>query len=212
MYTKGDQTKMKIVEAAMMLFAEKGYTAVTMKDVCERCQMSRGGVYRYFASTKEIFITMLDMDFEKNFEIVTKCIDENIAADRILHSYFEQEIESIRSDGKGLYFAIHEFAFAEPDQRHKMNLRVKDGINVLKMIFEHGHAQGVFKPFDIEAVSVHMIYFMDSLKTSAAILDISDEMLAKQMALLSAMVLDCPKDSIEKGGVTYDEKRTERKL
>ncbi|MDK2866096.1 MAG: hypothetical protein PWP51_1584 [Clostridiales bacterium] len=188
MVTKGNQTKTRIVEAATSLFAEKGYVAVTMKDICERCQMSRGGVYRYFASTKEVFISMLDMDFENNLEIVTTCIQESIDADTILKAYFKQEIENIRSPQKGLYFAIHEFAFAEPDQRFKMNQRVHDGVRILLMIFEYGQKTGAFKDFDPEAVAVHMIYFMDSLKTSSTILDISDEMLSKQMALLSNMV------------------------
>ena len=32
--TKGERTRERILENAADLFAEKGYTAVTMKDVC----------------------------------------------------------------------------------------------------------------------------------------------------------------------------------
>ena len=35
--TKGERTRTKILEKAADLFSEKGYTAVTMKDVCEAC-------------------------------------------------------------------------------------------------------------------------------------------------------------------------------
>ena len=40
--TKGERTRERILENAADLFAEKGYTAVTMKDVCEATGLSRG--------------------------------------------------------------------------------------------------------------------------------------------------------------------------
>lgn len=187
--SKGQQTQTFIVETSTRLFAEKGYAAVNMKDICQACEMSRGGVYRYFSSPKDIFIKMLDMDYEKNRDIVSACIENEVPALNILEAYFMQEITAIRSEQRGLYFAIHEFAFAEPDQRFRMNERVDDGLKILERIFEYGHKRGEFKSFDVHAVAVHMIYFMDSLKTSSAILDIEDEQLEKQLDLLRSLVI-----------------------
>jgi len=189
MAAKGHKTKQFIIENSINLFSEKGYTAVTMKDICERCQMSRGGVYRYFSSTKEIFIEMLDVDLEINRSVVEENIQKKVPAERIIDVYFRQEMESIFSDNNGLYFAIHEFAFAEPDQRESLNQRVKDSINILKMILEHGQETQEFKMFDKEAVATHIIYFMDSLKTSSSIVTLSKEMLTKQINLLKELMI-----------------------
>jgi AcrR family transcriptional regulator len=189
MATKGHKTKQFIIENSINLFSEKGYTAVTMKDICERSQMSRGGVYRYFSSTKEIFIEMLDIDLKINRSIVEENIKKKVPAERIIDVYFRQEIENIFSDNNGLYFAIHEFAFAEPDQRESLNQRVKDSINIIKMILKHGQENKEFKEFDREAVATHIIYFMDILKTSSSILTMSKEMLTKQINLLKELIL-----------------------
>lgn len=189
MLTKGQKTRQFIIEKSINLFSEKGYTAVTMKDICEKCQMSRGGVYRYFSSTKEIFIEMLDTDLNNNRSIVKENIKKKVPAKKIIDAYFHQEIESIFSENNGLHFAIHEFAFAEPDQRESLNQRVKDSVNIIKMILAYGQETQEFKEFDRETVATHIIYFMDSLKTSSSILSMSKEMVKKQINLLKELII-----------------------
>lgn len=44
MGNKGEQTKRLICSAAYELFAQKGFREVTMKDICERTMLSRGGL------------------------------------------------------------------------------------------------------------------------------------------------------------------------
>ena len=189
MKTKGYKTKRFIIETSINLFAEKGYTAVTMKDICEQSQMSRGGVYRYFSSTKDIFIEMLDTDLKINQSIVEENIKKKVPAERIIDAYLRQEIENILSDYNGLYFAIHEFAFAEPDQRENLNQRVKESINIIKKILEYGQDNKEFKAFDRQVVATHIIYFIDSLKTSSSIVTMPKETLTKQMNLLKELIL-----------------------
>ena len=56
---KGTKTKEKIRQQARRLFAEKGFQAVTMSDICERTGLSRGGLYRYYSGTGQIFSEIL---------------------------------------------------------------------------------------------------------------------------------------------------------
>lgn len=44
MSLRGDKTKQEIRDKAYQLFAEKGFKEVTMKDICERTGLSRGGL------------------------------------------------------------------------------------------------------------------------------------------------------------------------
>ena len=46
---KSVQKKRYIVEKARDVFMEKGFKKVTMKDIVEACDISRGGLYLYFA-------------------------------------------------------------------------------------------------------------------------------------------------------------------
>jgi TetR/AcrR family fatty acid metabolism transcriptional regulator len=48
-------TKVVIINCALRLFKEHGYKNVTIKDICETANISRGTFYYYFKSKEEIF-------------------------------------------------------------------------------------------------------------------------------------------------------------
>ena len=52
---KSEQKKAYILEVARKVFMEKGYKSVTMKDIVDACEISRGGLYLYFDSTADLF-------------------------------------------------------------------------------------------------------------------------------------------------------------
>ena len=56
---KSVQKKRYIVEKAREVFVEKGFKKVTMKDIVEACDISRGGLYLYFENTSQIFMEVL---------------------------------------------------------------------------------------------------------------------------------------------------------
>ena len=67
---KSERTKLRILESARELFALQGYSGVTMKDICERAGLSRGGLYRYYSSTEDVFIHIIELDRKKSFDML----------------------------------------------------------------------------------------------------------------------------------------------
>ena len=132
--SKGETTKNQIIDESAKLFAKKGYISVTMKDICEATSLSRGGLYRYFGSTKEIFIAMLQKNIDDSIYSVKKNIDNGVPAIKIFNYFLKIEKESILSAYNGLFFAIHEFAFYEKDQKHYFDNRLN---TTLKIIVSH---------------------------------------------------------------------------
>ena len=59
---KSERKKEYIRETARKVFIEKGFKNVTMKDIVEACEISRGGLYLYYASTAELFVDVLKME------------------------------------------------------------------------------------------------------------------------------------------------------
>lgn len=47
--------KAEIIETAKTVFAEKGYSAVTMKDISEACKIGRSSLYHYFSSVDKVY-------------------------------------------------------------------------------------------------------------------------------------------------------------
>ena len=186
---KSDITKKNIIDASAQLFADRGYQAVTMKDVCDRCGLSRGGVYRYYASTKEIFLDMLDRSINDDINAVKQAIEKNVPAKVIFDYYLNHEKNEIFCDNRGLYFATHEFAFAELEQRSYFNKRLELSVDLLGSLFRYGQETGEFKYFNILIVATHIIYFFDGLKTSSSVLAVTKEMVDQQLSIIKEMVI-----------------------
>ena len=49
------QKKQLILEKAKEVFVEKGFRNVTMKDIVDACEISRGGLYLYFYRKRRFF-------------------------------------------------------------------------------------------------------------------------------------------------------------
>lgn len=109
MSLKGDKTKQDIREKAYQLFAEKGFKEVTMKDICERTGLSRGGLYRHYESTEQIFLEIVNVfsDRQKN-EVLTK-IGQHIPAAAILEELLSRYADEMMDSENSISLAVYEF-------------------------------------------------------------------------------------------------------
>ncbi|GAA3412585.1 TetR/AcrR family transcriptional regulator [Paenibacillus hodogayensis] len=58
----GEETKRRIVDKAGQLFAEKGFNAVTMNEICECATVSKGSLYHHFPGKDELLLYVLEVD------------------------------------------------------------------------------------------------------------------------------------------------------
>ncbi len=109
MSLKGEKTKQYIREKAYQLFAEKGFKEVTMKDICELTGLSRGGLYRHYESTEQIFLEIVNAfsDNQKN-EILSK-IEQHIPAATILEELLARYASEMIDYKNSISLAIYEF-------------------------------------------------------------------------------------------------------
>ncbi|HET9452917.1 MAG TPA: TetR/AcrR family transcriptional regulator [Gemmatimonadaceae bacterium] len=58
--TKGEETRRRIYDAALVLFRERGFETATMRDVASAAGMSLGAAYHYFPSKDAIVLAYYD--------------------------------------------------------------------------------------------------------------------------------------------------------
>lgn len=113
MSTKGNKTKQDIREKAYRLFAEKGFKDVTMKDICEQTGLSRGGLYRHYESTEQLFLEIINhFSDEQRIEISDK-IKQHIPAALILDELLSRYASEMCDYENSFSLAICEF-FSDP--------------------------------------------------------------------------------------------------
>lgn len=157
---KGEKTKQEIREKAYHLFAEKGFKEVTMKDICELTGLSRGGLYRHYESTGQIFLEIVNTfsDRQKG-EVFTK-IEQHIPATVILEELLSKYAEEMIDCENSLSLAIYEF-YSNPAISREEN-SVKRQYEISKAtwtaLINYGIGTKEFTPVNPESVFNIMIF------------------------------------------------------
>jgi AcrR family transcriptional regulator len=79
---KARRTRERIVEAALELFADRGYEATTMRDVAREAEASLGLAYRYFASKEEFALALYMRLAEESEEWARDGLEGGTVAER----------------------------------------------------------------------------------------------------------------------------------
>ena len=109
MSAKGDKTKELICSEAYKLFAEKGFKEVTMKDICEKTGLSRGGLYRHYSSTEAIFSHIINSLMQTQENEVLNKIESLVPAKQILLELLNRYQIEMLDSSNCLTLAIYEF-------------------------------------------------------------------------------------------------------
>lgn len=188
MAEKGDKTRQFIVQTAAGLFSQKGFNDVTMKDICEACNLSRGGLYRHFGSTKEIFIEVLENDNIDAEKSIDQAIALKLSAKKLLESFFQLQKNDIAFNKNRIEIAIYEFSVTHPDQKGYLMERFYSTAKIFEKLIDYGQKNGEFKEGDPMALAEHIVLFLEGLKLSVKIIDITEEYLIKQFAILNSQI------------------------
>ena len=187
--TKGERTKAKILEKAADLFAEKGYTAVTMKDVCEAAGLSRGGLYRYFGSTAEMMILLMRAEQQHADREAEREHSEHRSAVRMLDAFLAQHYSFIYSDHGRLELAMNQFAQSDEAGREENRRRIDAAVERTAALIRFGQEEGSFRAGDPEQLAFHVIMAIGGLRSMAPLLGISKPLLRGQLSTIRGLLL-----------------------
>ncbi|AUG80599.1 TetR family transcriptional regulator [Kitasatospora sp. MMS16-BH015] len=74
------RTRAALLTAALAAFAEHGFHATSIEQVCERAGYTRGAFYSNFSSKEELFLALFDDHSKRIVQRITERIDAAIAA------------------------------------------------------------------------------------------------------------------------------------
>ena len=60
MQQRSEETQARIVEAAITLFSNRGFSAASVDDICAEAGVSKGAFYHHFESKQALFLALLD--------------------------------------------------------------------------------------------------------------------------------------------------------
>lgn len=187
---KSELKKKYILEKAADVFRRKGFRTVTMKDIVDACEISRGGLYLYFSSTEEVFLQVLQMEMEESDDVFSKVISQDSTATDILLLFLREQKREMLLRNKSLSVATYEYQFAKKEQQgteketNPLGGRFQEAVQMLQKLVEAGMEQGEFYEVDPEATARNMMYVLEGLKIQAATSGITEKAIDQEFLYL----------------------------
>ncbi len=181
MNKRGQETREHIKKCACSLFAEKGFKQVTMKDICEAANISRGGLYCHYESTRQIFQEIIDDMTSKQDDEFDSKMKENQSAvtilDDILDKYKNEMIDSQSSLSIAIYeyFSIHDIA----SQKNTLYEQYLLSANTWKKLMQYGIDRQEFNAVDISAVFDLIVFSYQGVRMYSKLMPVDKEIPAR---------------------------------
>ena len=190
---KSTQKKQHILDTARKVFAEKGFKNVTMKDIVEACEISRGGLYLYFDSTEQIFMEILTMEAQETDDLFTGHISEEDTAADILMLFLKEQKRELLQKKDSLTVAVYEYFFTNgsTDKNNMLRKQFDAGVRVLEKLIEAGIASGEFYCEDPKGAAANIMYVLEGMKVNAKTFGITEKMVDEQLLyIMQGLIVD----------------------
>ncbi|MBO4882673.1 MAG: TetR/AcrR family transcriptional regulator [Lachnospiraceae bacterium] len=179
---KSIQKKQYIIDVAAKVFSEMGYKNVTMKDVVDACDISRGGLYLYYESTSELFIDVMKSQAAAGEDFTSLISDDATAAD-ILLLFLQEEKKDLFKKKGNLNRAYFEFYFdARPSKADNVYKKKFDNnVKMIGKLIEIGVESGEFVCDDPITAAFNIVYLIEGLKVTSVTLGVSPDSYDRQI-------------------------------
>ena len=148
--------KHQILEAALRIFIIKGYSKTTMDDIVNASNLSKGALYHYYKSKKDLFLSLIDHWEIYTFKDFYKKTSNNKTASDTLR-FFGQNVLKTLENKKYAYIAEVEFwALSNQDKeiRERSQLLYDKLLNLFEKVVEKGIKNKEFKNLNIRKTAM----------------------------------------------------------
>ncbi len=177
MNKRGQKTREHIKREACILFAEKGFKQVTMKDICQASELSRGGLYCHYKSTRQIFQEIMDDKMGRQDQIFDLRIQQKQSAVAILNDILEGYKSEMLDSQSSLSIAIYEY-FSIPDlagQTNSLYKQYAQAADTWKKLIHYGIERREFNEVEIDAVFDLIVFSYQGIRMYSKLMPIDEE-------------------------------------
>lgn len=191
MGNKSIQKKNYIIEKSHHVFVKKGFRSVTMKDIVEACDISRGGLYLYFDSTESIFRAVLEAESAKVDPGLARKLSDKPTNNDILTLFFYEQKKAILERRGSLLVAMYEYSFEQHENKEKTLLsnQMDASVKFLEDILKKGTEAGEFSVDDHRLMAQNIVYTLEGMKLMSRTSFLNEEDVNNQLVLIMKSIL-----------------------
>ena len=165
------ERRAQILRAARSVFIERGYQPARVEDVAKRAGLSKGAVYFYFSSKRELFLALVREEHEATYSFLDKAEeDPRPAAEKLLElgMRYLDYFAGLKSPPR-FFLMMCEIGIRDDEIREEVQAVHQSFIDAVTRIMAQGVAEGRFRPLDPRAVAQLLKALIDGLAGESAI-------------------------------------------
>ncbi len=147
-----EDTRTKILQAALKLFARQGYDATTTKDLAKSAQVAEGTVFRHFTNKKAILIEVATAGW---VDILTDLLMElsEMGSYKAVSQVMRRRMLNMRKNSDLMRVCFIEAQY-HPELRDSIQAEVIDKMtNVAEAFFETAMSKGIYRQMNPKIVA-----------------------------------------------------------
>lgn len=161
----------QILAAARDEFIAHGFHATRVADVAKRARLSKGAIYFYYPSKRDLFLALVLAEHESSYAILEEAETSMAPALlRLLHvgrAYLEAFAGT--EQPPRFFLMMTELAMRDEELREECEALHQRFVDAAARIFAQGIAEGSMRPMDPEAVARLLKALIDGIGGQAAI-------------------------------------------
>ena len=159
------QRKAQILDAALAVIVQKGYENSRMDDIVASSKMSKGAIYWYYKSKKEIYLSLVNHWVHNYSAVLNHIVDTDRSASDQLRSLFQYFTVQYEKDPV-VFKALLEFwsmAGRDPEFNDKLQKVYSEFVNLISTIIQQGMDNGEFKNLDVDITAMSIMVNIEGI-------------------------------------------------
>ena len=159
------QRKAQILDAALAVIVQKGYENSRMDDIVALSKMSKGAIYWYYKSKKEIYLSLVNHWVHNYSAVLNHIVDTDRSASDQLRSLFQYFTVQYEKDPV-VFKALLEFwsmAGRDPEFNDKLQKVYSEFVNLISTIIQQGMDNGEFKNLDVDITAMSIMVNIEGI-------------------------------------------------
>ena len=143
---KQDQRKNQILKAALFVIVEKGYERSRMDDIVQSSKLSKGAIYWYYKSKKEVYLSLVD-HWVKNYNSgFIENLEKHSTASAQLKGLFDYFINQFDKDPAAFKILVEFWSLSgrDSDFNDKLQKVYSEFLEYIVKIIQDGVDSGEF--------------------------------------------------------------------
>ena len=162
--SKQDKRKQQILDAALDIIVSKGYDGSSMSDIVEKSKLSKGAIYWYYSSKKEVYLSLVNHWVFHFSPTLNHIVEDDQPATVQLAELFKYFVEQYESDST-VFKAIVEFwalSGRDNDFKEKFDKVYKKFLLLIENIIVKGVNNNEFKDIDTKIAALSIMVNIES--------------------------------------------------